>query len=172
MLRAVQEKARDEAETPAWRKWLRPRTVRVRLTPATALVAVTAVVLAGLWMSRRGLSSFVEPEPNVATAATEAPERAAADEDDSVGEAVVRLVVPASGAHTVAVAGDFNEWRTDDTFLEDPEGDGVFVGTLRLQPGSYGYMFVIDGERWVTDPYAANHRDDGFGNENAVLRID
>ncbi len=86
--------------------------------------------------------------------------------------AVVRLVVPAAGARTVAVAGDFNEWRTDDVLLEDPDGDGVFVGTLRLAPGSYAYMFVIDGERWVTDPYAVNHRDDGFGNQNAVLRID
>jgi hypothetical protein len=46
------------------------------------------------------------------------------------------------------------------------------VGTLWLQPGTYSYMFVVDGERWVTDPYASNFRNDGFGQKNAVLRID
>jgi hypothetical protein len=31
-------------------------------------------------------------------------------------------------------------------------------------------MFVVDGE-WVTDPAAAERRPDGFGRENAVLRL-
>lgn len=153
VLQAVQRRARVEAEMPGWRRWLRS----VRLTPMAALVTATAAALIAVWVARGG-TRVVEVE----AAAAEASEMAA----------LVRLVLPTEGARSVAVAGDFNEWRTDDLFLEDPEGDGVFVGTFRLEPGSYAYMFVVDGERWVTDPYAVNHRDDGFGNRNAVLRID
>lgn len=155
VLRAVQRRARAIEEQSWLRRWLRPRIVRVRLTPSLIATGVVAVVLLGVWLGHR--ESPPAPQPSAAMDAS---------------EALVRLALPAEGAESVAVAGDFNDWRTDDVFLEDPEGDGVFVGTLRLPPGSYAYMFVIDGERWVTDPYAVNHRDDGFGNQNAVLRID
>lgn len=155
VLRAVQLRARAE-EQPSRLGWLRPRTLRIRLTPTLALTGLTALVLIAVWFGRAS-----EPSPSPpSTSSVQAQ------------QALVRFVVPAEGAATVAVAGDFNDWRTDELFLEDPEGDGVFVGTLRLRPGSYAYMFVIDGERWVTDPYAVNHRDDGFGNRNAILRID
>ncbi len=144
VLRAVQRRAAQP------RRWTMPR-VRASL----AGLAAIAALLLGVWLARPAAHPVVVTEAQPAE-----------------GDALVRLVIPAEGAHTVAVAGDFNDWRTDDVLLEDPEGDGVFVGTLRLAPGSYSYMFVIDGERWVTDPYAVNHRDDGFGNRNAVLRID
>jgi hypothetical protein len=154
VLRAVQQRAAHEASTPEWKRWIarlfEPRTVRVRIAPAVALVA--AIVAAWIvWPNR----VVVETEHRV-----------------EITDAAVRLVLPANEARTVAVAGDWNDWRTDETYLEDPDGDGVFVGTLRLPPGSYAYMFVVDGEEWVTDPYAVNHRDDDFGNRNAVLRID
>jgi hypothetical protein len=153
VLRAVRHKARLEIEMPRWKRWLRS----ARVTPLAAAVAAAAAALIALSVAR-------EPSPTAPTLAQASPA--------PVEEARVRLVLPLEGARTVAVAGDFNDWRTDDVFLEDPEGDGVFVGTLRLPPGSYAYMFVVDGERWVTDPYAVNHRDDGFGNRNAVLRVD
>lgn len=157
VLRAVQRRAQSE-ERFDW-KWLRPRVLRLRVTPSLLLAGVVAAALFGVWVTRDAGSSRARPSAS-ASARMEA------------SEALVRLMLPAEGAHTVAVAGEFNGWRTDDVFLEDPEGDGVFVGTLRLEPGSYAYMFVVDGERWVTDPYAVNHRDDGFGNQNAILRID
>lgn len=153
VLRAVQRRARAAEDEPWLRRWLRPRTLRFRLTPTALLVPIVAAALLAVWI---GQDHRAAPPPARLEASA----------------ALVRLTVPAEGAETVAVAGDFNDWRTDDVFLEDPEGDGVFVGTLRLSPGSYAYMFVIDGQRWVTDPYAVNHRDDGFGNQNAILRID
>lgn len=155
VLLAVQRRAHAEAHASFFQRWLRPHTIRVRLTPSALLAALAAVALLAVWLAR--------PGEGPGMLAPSAP---------AAGAALVRLAVPAGSAETVAVAGDFNDWRTDDVFLEDPEGDGVFVGTLRLPPGSYAYMFVIDGQEWVTDPYAVNHRDDGFGNQNAVLRID
>ncbi|HEY8427273.1 MAG TPA: hypothetical protein VIL20_02825 [Sandaracinaceae bacterium] len=152
VLRAVQRRA------AAPKRWSLPR-LRFSLTGVAAIAA--SAMLGGVWIAKNERG-----EPAARSEHAESAERT------EVGEALVRLVLPAHGARTVAVAGDFNEWRTDDVLLEDPEGDGVFSGTLRLRPGSYAYMFVIDGERWVTDPYAANHRDDGFGHRNAVIRID
>lgn len=174
VLRAVRQKA-AEAEAPPhlrWlRAWTRPRVVRLRLTPALAIAAV-GVLAASAYLSLRAIeagSSGPAIEARVEPAAPELPSNEA---EPSAVEVAVRLMLPIEGAHSVAVAGDFNDWATDAIFLEDPEGDGVFVGTLHLTPGSYAYMFVVDGERWVGDPYAVNHRDDGFGNRNAVLRID
>lgn len=175
VLRAVREKnAHDEARANAhplvrmWWSLTRPRTVRVRLVTLFGLaLSVTAVVGAGLYGSEASEGTAGRAQATRDESARETVERA-------VDEATVavRLMLPAEGAQSVAVAGDFNDWNPESLYLEDPEGDGVFVGTVRVSPGSYGYMFVVDGERWITDPYAANHVDDGFGNRNAVLRID
>jgi len=74
-------------------------------------------------------------------------------------------------AHTVAIAGDFNGWNPQTNILEDPEGDGIWTGTLKLEPGKYEYMFVMDGEKWFPDPNALRYVKDGFGNKNAILEI-
>lgn len=74
-------------------------------------------------------------------------------------------------AHTVAIAGDFNGWNPQANILEDPEGDGIWTGTLKLKPGRYEYMFVLDGEKWFPDPNALRYVKDGFGNRNAILEI-
>jgi len=73
--------------------------------------------------------------------------------------------------HTVAIAGDFNGWNPQANLLEDPEGDGIWTGTLKLEPGRYEYMFVLDGEKWFPDPNALRYVKDGFGDRNAVLEI-
>ena len=74
-------------------------------------------------------------------------------------------------AHTVAIAGDFNGWNPQANILEDLEGDGIWTGTLKLEPGRYEYMFVLDGEKWFPDPNALRYVKDGFGNRNAILEI-
>jgi len=74
-------------------------------------------------------------------------------------------------AHTVAIAGDFNGWSPQANSLEDPEGDGIWTGTLKLEPGRYEYMFVLDGEKWFPDPNALRYVKDGFGNKNAILEL-
>lgn len=74
-------------------------------------------------------------------------------------------------AHTVAIAGDFNGWNTQANLLKYAEEDGVWIGILKLEPGRYEYMFVIDGEKWLPDPNAFSYVKDGFGNKNAVLKI-
>lgn len=74
-------------------------------------------------------------------------------------------------AHTVAIAGDFNGWNPQANILEDSDEDGIWTGTLKLEPGRYEYMFVLDGEKWFPDPNALRYVKDGFGNRNAILEI-
>ena len=81
------------------------------------------------------------------------------------------LRVSDNKAHTVAIAGDFNGWNPQTDILEDSEGDGIWTGTLQLEPGRYEYMFVLDGEKWFPDPNALRYVKDGFGNKNAILEI-
>ena len=84
----------------------------------------------------------------------------------------VRLVyMPAqSSVEAVHVAGSFNGWDSKATPLR--RQNGVWSTILVLSPGSYEYMFVEDGARWVTDPLAARTQDDGFGAANAVLDVE
>jgi hypothetical protein len=83
---------------------------------------------------------------------------------------LVRLVVVQPEAQTVQVAGDFNEWNPARTPLE-PTGSGAWTVTLPLEPGRYKYKFVVDGQTWMADPFAAEQDDDGFGSQNAVLDV-
>ena len=83
---------------------------------------------------------------------------------------LVRLVMVQPGAKVVQAAGDFNGWNPSETPLQ-PTADGAWTVTLPLEPGRYEYQFVIDGEQWIGDPFAAEQSDDGFGSRNAVLDV-
>jgi len=72
------------------------------------------------------------------------------------------LKINDSKAHTVAIAGDFNNWDPQANILEDPEGDGIWTGTLNLEPGRYEYMFIMDGEKWFPDPNALRYVKDSI----------
>jgi hypothetical protein len=40
-----------------------------------------------------------------------------------------------------------------------------------MDRGEHRYMFIKNGEKWVTDPLAPVQQDDGFGNKNAVIYL-
>lgn len=71
---------------------------------------------------------------------------------------------------SVAIAGTFNNWNREANLLTS-SGAGQWKTTLRLPYGKHSYKFVLDGERWVTDPNAARNEDDGSGNQNSVLML-
>jgi len=83
--------------------------------------------------------------------------------------AMVRLTFVAPDARNVAVAGNFNKWSTNSNVMT--RENGTWTITLPLKPGVYTYMFIVDNEQWVTDPHAETYRDDGFGYQNAVLKV-
>jgi hypothetical protein len=138
----------DSDRRPAWARWiawlLRPRMVPV--PPAAALVAAAAVMVILGFLGLPGSDARAE------------------------SRVYVQFVVDAPAAETVHLVGDFTEWQPT-VELEDPDGDGVWVGRVPLLPGVHEYMFVIDGADWVTDPNAAGYQDDGFGQRNAIVAV-
>jgi len=94
------------------------------------------------------------------------------NQNESVAQQVeVTFTISGINANQIAVAGDFNGWNTNANQLEDPDGDGIWTGKMKLEPGRYEYMLVVDDGKWVTDPNAKVYANDGFGSKNAVLFI-
>ncbi len=98
-----------------------------------------------------------------------APETAMVPQQEQV--VTVRMNFYAPEARHVAVAGTFNKWKVDADVLTKQE-NGTWTIDIPLRPGVYAYMFVVDGKAWVTDPNAESYRDDGFGYQNSVVRVD
>ena len=72
---------------------------------------------------------------------------------------------------SVAIVGDFNNWNPSANQLKDVESNGIWSTALTLGPGRYEYMFIVDGEKWITDPNAYKYTEDGFGNKNAIIEL-
>lgn len=73
----------------------------------------------------------------------------------------------------VLLSGSFNNWGASaDTadVLTDADGDDTFDVTLKLDPGSYQYKFIVDGN-WLPDPANDNTTDDGYGGVNSVIEV-
>jgi hypothetical protein len=73
-----------------------------------------------------------------------------------------------SDATDVRLAGSFTHWRPEYQLHET--APGLWTVTLLLAPGVHDYAFIIDGQRWVTDPYAAAVQD-GFGGSNSRITL-
>lgn len=79
----------------------------------------------------------------------------------------LRIVAPA--AKQVFVAGSFNDWHAG-TIPLTPCAGGEWRGELKLPPGRYEYLFVVDG-KWLPDPSANETAPNPFGGRNSVLSI-
>jgi len=71
------------------------------------------------------------------------------------------------GARSVAIAGNWNEWK--------PEalrglGEDIWEATMRLAPGTYYFNLVVDGSEWVV-PGGVATIPDGMGGLIAVLNV-
>ena len=90
----------------------------------------------------------------------------------AVGMRTVKFAYDAGKSATdVFLAGTFNDWNDSKQRMSDADGDGVFETTMLMQPGSYQYKFVADGQ-WKQDPTNPAGVDDGFGGQNSVLEVD
>jgi anti-sigma factor RsiW len=128
----------------------------LRWNMATALAAAVIVLVTIVTVSR----IYREPAMTPVMTAASGPSESAI---------TVRLTFHAPKAHSVAVAGEFNKWKTDADEMK--KTDGRWSIDLKLKPGVYTYSFIVDGKSWVPDPGAESYEDDGFGSRNAVLRV-
>jgi hypothetical protein len=129
-------------------RWLvTPRAIILRVRPAWSL-AFAALVAA--------LTLFA--------AGDEGPELA---EHEGIAQFVGRF----PEAQSVHAVGTFNDWRPGSIALQDQDHDGVWRATVVLPAGTYEYMFVVDGERWVPDHLAERLVADNFGRENSIVIV-
>ena len=83
---------------------------------------------------------------------------------------LVRFVLSAPAASSVALVGDFNGWRRDATLLAAGER-GEWTAAVALVPGHHRYAFVVDDTQWVADPAAVTAAVDS-GRPASVLFVE
>jgi AMP-activated protein kinase-like protein len=132
-----------------------PRHVDVRWRPAYGLVAAAVVFLLIIflpygWRRPAGqplsLTSASNTDPHV----------------------FVQFRLEAADAMDVRLAGSFTNWQP--RYSLHQASPGVWTITVPLSAGVHDYVFVVDGQRWVADPYAP-HVDDGFGGVNSRIAL-
>ncbi|MEX1212779.1 MAG: glycogen-binding domain-containing protein [Balneolaceae bacterium] len=155
--------------------------VRFELRPVWALAALLALAGGSLALWGPGGSGIGlgagehgpvarQGPPSDGFTAADAPlaTRVVAEETGSVW---IRFVFIDPEAEELAVAGDFTGWEPMALTREQVGDRQVWTGMIQVPRGEHHYMFIRNGEEWVTDPFADITRDDGFGNENAVLYL-
>lgn len=156
----------DDPSTGTFQKILKPlitpRQVKLRPVFALAAVLLLALLMAVPYIQQQDQEMIVESEFTGPSA-----ERVAEQEQ----EIWIRFVYFDEEAESVAVAGDFSDWDPISLNREIVDGLPVWTGLISVPRGEQRYMFVKDGEEWVTDPLAQVQRDDGFGNKNAVINL-
>ena len=139
-----------------WRKeWV------IRLSPRVG-IAIAAGISAIIALSAVAVGSRISASSQPSQTAQAAPAR------DTVQ--LVRFVFVDSGASSVALVGDFNEWTRGATELKRSGAPGVWSVSVALTPGRHEYAFIVNGSRWVADPLAVKSSDD-FGTESSVIRV-
>ena len=71
-------------------------------------------------------------------------------------------------AMNVQLAGSFTNWQP--AYQLHQMAPGVWTIAVPLPQGVHDYAFIVDGQRWVADPYA-QRIDDGFGGANSRLTL-
>ena len=83
----------------------------------------------------------------------------------------VRFAVSMPEARTVSVAGAFNEWSATAHPMVHDGSTGLWRTSVPLESGEHAFMYVVDGDRWVTPPEADDFVSDGFGQTNGVVVV-
>ncbi|HEY4320457.1 MAG TPA: isoamylase early set domain-containing protein [Gemmatimonadales bacterium] len=85
------------------------------------------------------------------------------------GTSAVTFTLRAPAGSTVALVGDFTDWRSDRLHLS-PSGSGVWQATIRLRPGRYRFAYLVDHRQWRADTVAPTAPDD-FGRPTSLLTV-
>ncbi|MBI9070817.1 MAG: alpha-glucosidase C-terminal domain-containing protein [Melioribacteraceae bacterium] len=75
---------------------------------------------------------------------------------------------PKKNYKEIFVFGEFNDWRRSEIPLTDENKDGVFEKEISVEPGSYQYRFLVDGEE-IVDKANPNKIENGKDHYNSVV---
>ena len=82
----------------------------------------------------------------------------------------VRFALMWPDAHSVTLAGTFNQWSIFSHPLARGRS-GLWQLVVTLPPGEHLFMYVVDGTEWISPPLAEDFVDDGFGSKNGVVSV-
>jgi hypothetical protein len=131
-----------------------PRRIELAWRPAYGLIAAAAVLLLLIFLPY-GWRTPSAKSPVLAAAATQP-------------RLFVQFRLDAADAMDVRLAGSFTDWQP--RYELHQASPGVWTITLPLNAGVHDYVFLVNGERWVADPYA-QQIDDGFGGVNSRIAL-
>ena len=139
---------------PTW--WRTPRTLRLSPLAGLAMAASLAAIVS---LATLGL---VRAKPRAP-----APAATAAVVHDTVN--VVRFVFVGQ-AKTVSLVGDFNAWGAQPVSLMPTGANGTWTASVPLPSGRHEYAFIVDGKRWVADPFAPSSSDE-FNTNSSIVTV-
>lgn len=79
------------------------------------------------------------------------------------------FVLNAPQATAVSLVGDFTEWEHHPIPMKKTR-TGVWKAQVKLQPGTYHYRYLVDGQ-WCDDPQCALHEPNPFGSQDDVCVV-
>jgi hypothetical protein len=132
-----------------------PRRFELRWRPAYAIAAAAALILLIVFLPYGRRTPAAPPISPVAVG-------------DTGPRLFVQFRLDAPNATDVRLAGSFTNWQPRYELHE--ASPGVWTITLPLAAGVHDYVFVVDGQRWIADPYAEKV-DDGFGGVNSRIAL-
>lgn len=138
-----------------------PREVAFRPASILLAAALVLVVFTGLF----NLNSDSVKQQKTTIKSTEMVSDSGSD------EVWIRFVYIDDGASKLAVAGNFSDWEPIEMDRRIMGGKTIWSGLVPVERGEHRYMFVRNGDEWISDPLAEIQRDDGFGNKNAVIYL-
>lgn len=84
-------------------------------------------------------------------------------------EPVVTFSIAAPAVRSVALVGDFTDWKSDRVQLVRASS-GVWRATVRLAPGRYRFAYLVDQTQWRADSGATPAPDD-FGRPTSIVTV-
>ena len=138
----------------AERLWT-PRLVELQWRPGYALIAAAAGILLIVLLPYGWRTPPAAP-PSLAAVSNADP------------RLYVQFRLEAADAMDVRLAGSFTNWQP--RYALHQASPGIWTITLPLSAGVHDYVFVVDGQRWIADPYAPQV-DDGFGGVNSRISL-
>lgn len=159
--------------TSPWSWLVRPRSLRLSVSPLGALAAAGIAIVAALIGLRRdgGIDRTAELSKTGEFKVTgEHPAVAATASRTRDTVFINRFVFVAPDAKAVSLVGDFNDWDQSKTPLRKV-ANGLWTADVALPDGAYKYSFLVDGQTWKADPAAPRAVGDDFGRPSSLITV-
>ncbi|HIC89977.1 MAG TPA: glycoside hydrolase family 13 [Anaerolineae bacterium] len=87
------------------------------------------------------------------------------------GRVLVTFELPSAiWAERVNLVGDFNNWDTTATPMEQSKDDSAWRVTLELEAGrEYQFRYLVNGTEWHNDWHADEYVPNEYGGDNSVV---